>query len=192
MIYTYKILKTSLNISTTITKCGVLLLLVPILLSCERKMDVIKNSEILLLPTQTIKHFETIYTDSAKLQLILSASLMERYTNSKPPYSEFRNGIKVLFYDGHKEPIALFTSKYAKFLEDKNLWELKDSVVAVNEKKERLETELLYWDQEKDLVYTDRAVRITSEEDIVVGIGLKSDSRFTNWEIKNSRATISF
>jgi LPS export ABC transporter protein LptC len=192
LIQSDNILKTSIKITTTILKCGVLLLLVPILLSCERKMDVIKNSEILLLPTQTIKHFETVYTDSAKLQLILSASLMERYTNSKPPYSEFKNGIKVLFYDGHKEPIALFTSKYARFLEDKRLWELKDSVVAINEKKERLETELLYWDQDKDLVYTDRAVRITSEDDIVVGIGLKSDSRFTNWEIKNSRATISF
>jgi LPS export ABC transporter protein LptC len=116
---------------------------------------------------------------------------MERYTESKPPYSEFKNGIKVLFYDGHKAPIASFTSKYAKFLEDKRLWELRDSVIVVNEKNERLETELLYWDQEKDLVSTDRAVRITSEDEIVVGIGLESDSRFLKWWIKDVRATIS-
>ena len=90
-----------------------------------------------------------------------------------------------------KDPIASFTSKYAKYLDDKSLWELRDSVVAINEKNERLETELLYWDQEKDRVYTDRAVRITSEDDIVLGIGLESDSRFTNWWILNSKATIS-
>jgi hypothetical protein len=76
-------------------------------------------------------------------------------------------------------------------LDDKKLWELRDSVVAVNEKNERLETELLYWDQTKDLVYTDRFVRITSEDDVVMGIGLKSNSRFTNWWIINSSAKIS-
>jgi LPS export ABC transporter protein LptC len=183
-------LKTSINISLAISKSAALLLLVTFLLSCERKMDIIKKSDILFLPTQTVKNFETVYTDSAKLQLVLSSSLMERYSNSKPPYSEFKNGIKVIFYDGHKDPVAAFTSKYARFLEDKRLWELKDSVVAVNEKNERLETELLYWDQEKDLVYTDRAVRITNENEIVVGIGLESNIRFTNWKIKDVSATI--
>jgi LPS export ABC transporter protein LptC len=184
-------MKPSLKITKILLKSGALLFLIPIFLSCDKKMGVIKNSDILLLPTQTVKIFESVLTDSAKLQVILSASLMERYTNSKPPYSEFRKGIKVLFYDGHKIPIASFTSKYAKYLDDQRLWELRDSVVAINEKNERLETELLYWDQDKDRVYTDRAVRITSEDDIVLGIGLESNSRFTNWWILNSKATIS-
>jgi LPS export ABC transporter protein LptC len=162
-----------------------------IFLSCDRKMDVIEKSDILLLPSLTEKDFQTEYSDSAKLQLVMSASLMERYTNVKPPYTEFKNGIRVLFYDGHKDPVASFTSKYARYSDEKKLWELKDSVVAINEKNERLETELLYWDQEKELVYTDRAVRITSEDEIVVGIGLESDPRFTRWWIKDVRATIS-
>ncbi|MBA4322499.1 MAG: LPS export ABC transporter periplasmic protein LptC [Odoribacter sp.] len=183
-------LKTSFAILKFERKLVPLLLLAIFLLSCDRKMDVIKKDDILSLPTLTVKDFETIYTDSAKLQLVLSSSLMERYTNVKPPYSEFKNGIQVLFYDGHKAPVASFTSKYARYLDDKRLWELKDSVVAVNEKKERLETELLYWDQEKELVYTDRAVRITSEDEIVVGIGMESNPRFTKWWIKNVSATI--
>lgn len=184
-------MKTSFKISGHILKSGIILFLATGLLSCDRKMDIIKNSDILSRPSVTAKDFETIYTDSAKLQLVLSSSLMERYTNVKPPYAEFKNGIKVLFYDGHKDPVASFTSKYAKFLEDKRLWELKDSVVAINEKNERLETELLYWDQERELVYTDRFVRITSEDEIVMGIGLESNPRFTKWWIKNVSATIS-
>jgi LPS export ABC transporter protein LptC len=183
-------LKTSIEISAFLSKWAAVLFFASILISCDRKMEVIKNADILSLPSLTVKDFETIYTDSAKLQLILSSSLMERYTNVKPPYSEFRNGIKALFYDGHKEPVGSFTSKYAKYLEDKKLWELKDSVVAVSEKNERLETELLYWDQEKDIIYTDRAVRITTEDQIVVGIGLKSNPRLTNWVIKDVSATI--
>jgi LPS export ABC transporter protein LptC len=161
------------------------------LISCEKKMAVINNSEILSLPTTTVKNFETVYTDSAKLQLVLTSPLMESYSNSKPPYAEFRKGLMVVFYDGHKDPRGYFTSKYAKYLDDKKLWELRDSVVAVNEKNERLETELLFWDQTRDLVYTDRFVRISSADDVVMGIGMKSNSRFTKWWIINGSAKIS-
>jgi LPS export ABC transporter protein LptC len=171
-------------------KYGTLLLVAAWLISCERKMEVIKKSDILSLPTLTVKDDTTIYTDSSKLQLIMYSPLIERYPNIKPPYAEFRKGIKVLFYNGHPNPVGSFTSKYAKFLEDKRLWELKDSVVAVNEKNEKLETELLYWDQDKELIYTDRAVRITSQDEIVIGIGMKSDPKFTNWWIKDVSATI--
>jgi len=184
-------LKTSLTILQSPGKSLLLLLIPVILFSCGKKMEVIKNSDILSLPSLTRKNFETVYTDSAKLMLIMSSPQLERYTNGEKPYSEFKQGIKVLFYDGHKEPVASFTSKYARLAEDTNIWELRDSVVAVNEKNERLETELLYWDQKKELVYTDRAVRISSEDEIVLGIGLESNPRFTNWWIKNVSATIS-
>jgi hypothetical protein len=66
---------------------------------------------------------------------------------------------------------------------------MKDSVIAINEKNEILETELLYWDQDKGSVYTDRFVRITSEDQIVMGTGFESDQRFVNWKIRNVSAS---
>jgi LPS export ABC transporter protein LptC len=188
-IFTIK-LNTILKIARDSYKVGLVLLLLTILFSCDRKMDVIKNLDILSLPTTTVRNFESVYTDSTKLQLILSSPLMESYTRVKPPYTEFTKGMTALFYDGNDKPIASITSKYAKFLDDKKIWELRDSVVAVNEKNERLDTELLYWDRDKDQFYTDRFVRITGEDQIVMGIGMKSDSRFTNWWIRNVSATI--
>jgi LPS export ABC transporter protein LptC len=122
----------------------------------------------------------------------MSSPLVERFTNAETPHTEFRFGIKVLFYDGNKEPVGSLTSKYAKQIESKKLWELRDSVVGINEKKEKLETELLFWDQDKDLVYTDRFVRITGEDQIVMGTGLVSNSRFTVYTIKKVSATIPF
>jgi len=178
------------KISTVVLKIVVFLAVAFMFSSCSRKIDIIKNSDIESLPTLTVKKFETVYTDSAKLQLVMSSPLMERYASHKSPYSEFRLGIKVFFHDGHKDPIATITAKYAKLNEDKRLWELKDSVVAINEKNEILETELLYWDQGKELVYTDRFVKITSEDQIVMGTGLESNPRFTKWRIRNVSATI--
>jgi hypothetical protein len=49
-------------------------------------------------------------------------------------------------------------------------------VVVINESNEKLETELLFWNQEKDKIYTDRFVKITSADEIVQGIGFESDS----------------
>ena len=72
----------------------------------------------------------------------------------------------------------------------KTLWELQDSVVAINENKEKLETELLFWDQKKNIIYTDRFVKITTEDQIIQGYGLESDPRLSKRRIKNLSATI--
>ena len=165
-------------------------LLALFLLSCERKIDTIKKDEVLLLPSVTAKNSTTVFTDSGKVQLVMSFAIMESYTNIEQPYSEFRSGIKVYFYDGHEEPVATVFSKYAKYIDKKKLWELKDSVVVVNESNDKLETEQLFWDQEKDLIYTDRFIKITNEDQTVMGTGFESDHRLTRRKIKNVTATI--
>jgi LPS export ABC transporter protein LptC len=157
--------------------------------SCDKKIDRIRKSDIESLPTQTVKEFTTTYTDSATRQIVMSAPLLERYMNTSDPYTEFRFGLKVIFYDGKKDPVGTLTAKYARYLENKRLWELKDSVRVINEKNELMETELLYWDQQKDLVYTDRFVRMTTEDQIVLGTGFESDPRLNNPHIRNVSAT---
>ena len=156
--------------------------------ACDKKIDTIRKSDIESLPSLTVKDFETLYTDSARKQLIMRSPLMERYTERKSPYSEFRYGVKVVFYDGQDDSVGTLSSKYARYAEDKKLWELRDSVIAVNRKNEVLETELLYWDQDRERVYTDRFVRITSQDQIVMGTGLESDPRFIKWTIRNVSA----
>jgi LPS export ABC transporter protein LptC len=174
--------------------------------SCERKIDTIKKSEVLSLPSLTVRNSRTVYTecnsqlfghkdkdsfiDSCKIQLILSFDLMETYNNAESPYSEFRSGIEVAFYDSHEEPVGTVFAKYAKYTDKKKLWELKDSVVVINENNDKLETEELFWDQEKDQIYTDRFIKITNEDQTVMGTGFESDHKLTRRKIKNVTATI--
>ncbi|NLA50338.1 MAG: LPS export ABC transporter periplasmic protein LptC, partial [Bacteroidales bacterium] len=158
--------------------------------ACERKLDTIRNADVLLLPSVTAKNSTTIFTDSGKIQLTMSFKIMESYNNVEQPYSEFRSGIRVSFFEGNDTQAGTVFSKYAKYIEKKKLWELKDSVVVVNESNERLETEQLFWDQEKDLIYTDRFITITSEDQTVMGTGFESDHRLTRRKIKNVKATI--
>lgn len=159
-----------------------------LLSSCQNKIPVIPKSDLLTLPSLTVKDFRTIVTDSGRVQLVLSAPLVEKYDKAEPPYAEFRNGIKVVFYNGKDSAQAKVTSRYAKCTNN-NLWELRDSVVVVNDKDERLETELLYWNQEKDLIYTDRFVKITSEDQLTQGIGFQSDSHLNRRKIMKVTGT---
>ena len=159
------------------------------IISCEKKIGTIQKTDILTLPSVTVKNFETVYTDSGLINLAMSAPLLEKYENTDMPYSEFKSGIKVFFYDGHKDPVAWVSSKYAKYTDNKGLWELRDSVIAVNEKTFKIETELLFWDQQKDLFYTDRFVRITDEDQVTMGTGFEYNRRLSKRRIKNVSAT---
>jgi LPS export ABC transporter protein LptC len=152
-------------------------------ISCKNKIPVIPKSDLLTLPTLTVKDFNTTLTDSGRIQLVMSAPLVEKYEKTDPPYAEFRSGIKFVFYNGKDSAQARVTSKYAKCT-DNNLWELRDSVVVINDKDERLETEQLFLDQQKDLIYTDRFVRITSVDQLTQGIGFESDSHLNRRKIK--------
>jgi len=180
---------TSIKFNSTFLISAIIIITL-ILFSCENKIDSIKKSDFLSYPAVTAKNFETIFTDSGKLQLIMRAPLMEQYNSGELPYTEFRFGLKTIFYDGKPSPVASTTSKYARYNKPNNLWELKDSVVVINEGGDKLETEVLYWDQGKNLIYTDRFVKITNEDQIVMGTGFESDSRFVKRKIKKVTATI--
>jgi LPS export ABC transporter protein LptC len=182
-------LKKKNEISVKLFLFAALFTITVIFFSCtDNKISVTRDTDIQHLPTLTAKFFETEYTDSAKLQVVMSAPLVEKYSTIPPPYWEFLYGIKIKFYEGKPEPEATLSAKYAKFHVDKNLWELRDSVIAESDKK--LETELLYWDKDKDLVYTERFVKITSDDEIVMGTGFESNSRFDSYTIKNTTMTI--
>lgn len=169
---------------------SIIVLIAGLILSCEKKIPVIPKSDLLTLPSLTARNFSTSLYDSGLIQLDLSAPLVEKYDNSEPPYSEFKSGIKVLLYNGKVTTQAKVTAKYAKCTNN-NLWELKDSVIVINDKNERLETELLYWDQDKDKIYTDRFVKITSEDQVTNGIGFESDTHLNRRRIFKVTATIS-
>ena len=157
--------------------------------SCENKIPVIPKSDLLTLPSISGKNIYTVVTDSGKIQLKMFSPVVDQYEKADPPYYEFISGLKVIVYNGLDTPQVTITSKYAKCTSN-NLWELRDSVIVVNEKAEKLETEILYWNQEKDLIYTDRFVKISTVDQITQGIGFESDSHLTRRKITHVTAEI--
>lgn len=160
--------------------------------SCRDKIEIVNTSIREDLPTQTVTDFESSYSDSSNLELLIKAPLLKYYGKMEEPYTDFDKGLIVYFFEGSDNPKGHISAKYARYIESKKLWEVRDSVVAENEKGDILETELLFWDEERNEIYTDKFVKITQEDQIITGTGLISDPRFSKWRIKNVIATLYF
>ncbi|HEX2967632.1 MAG TPA: LPS export ABC transporter periplasmic protein LptC [Bacteroidales bacterium] len=171
-----------------------ILFLIPVflLVSCENNIEPVPKSDYLRLPSASAEDFVTIMSDSGKMEVRVSAPLMEQWDSGEAPYTEFTKGIRVDYYDKDTIVHGSVTAMYAKYDKNSDIWTLRDSVVVINEDDDKLETELLNWDQKKDLIYTDRFVKITriKTEEIIQGFGFESDSHLRRQKIKKVSATI--
>ncbi len=143
------------------------------------------------LPTFSVSGFESVYSDSGRVMIILKAKDLARYEEKKLKYDEYKYGLFVEFYEGGSISATLKCS-YARFLIDKELWEIKSDVEVDNiSRGEKINTELLYWDMNKELVYSDKFVKITTEEEILMGDGFESNQDFSEWKILKPTGVIS-
>jgi len=165
-------------------------LAVAMLMSCKNDIEVISSlTNIDNLPSQTIVNLETIYTDSARIQLIVKSKLVETYNQEEDPYLEFPKGLEVFFYDKNEIVESQLSAKYAIYHKADQLWEAKDSVVVINANGEILNTEQLFWDENEKLIYTSKFVSITTTNEIIYGEGMEANENFTNWKIMKPRGT---
>lgn len=101
------------------------------------------------------------------------------------------NGLYVEFYDANKNVESTLQSKYGRKFQNQGIIEVKDSVVVVNNKGERLDTEKLIWNEKTKKIYTNSFVRITTATDIMFGEGLEANQNFSNYKIFKYRGSIS-
>ena len=161
--------------------------------SCENDIDVINNiTSVKELPNLAATDIEIRYTDSAKLQVKMEAPEIEQYTSVDEPYIEFPKGIHVKFFDSLARVESEISSRYAIYYQENDLWEARQNVVAKNvQTGEQLNTELLYWDEKKGTVYSDKFTRITNDEGVFYGEhGFEADQTLSRWKLIGSKGTV--
>ena len=89
----------------------------------------------------------------------------------------------VTFFDTTGNEESKLSSKYGKLLSEEQYLLVKDSVVFVNPKGEKLETELLHIYFSEDSITTPEKVKITTEDGVIIGKGLTSNTGFTKYTL---------
>ena len=142
-------------------------------------------------PTLFIKEVYTERTDSGKIIIKAYSPEFLYFSNEENPYSEFPKGIRVESYIDYPKVESSIEADYAINREKSNLWEARKNVMVTNSKGDTLKTELLYWNQTKKIIYTDKFCRVRTEDGILYGRnGFEADENFTRWKLKNTKGTV--
>ena len=159
--------------------------------SCQNDIEQVRKltkDEDFPLRVQYDVHYE--YSDSARKNFDLQAPEVADFSQEEPPYIEFPQGIEVVFYDKQGKQEAFLEANYAKYLPKDNRWNARGNVIVVNSKKEELNSEELMWNQKTGKIYSDKFVKIITEESILSGDGFEADQNFEKWTIKKSSGII--
>jgi len=160
--------------------------------SCENEIEKVNFfSNEIVLPDQSATDIELLYSENAVVQLKLMAPVLEHYKDEEEPYILFPKGVHVYFFNSMKEIESELQANYAKYYESKKLWEARNDVRTLNENCDLLNTELLFWDEKKELIYSDKFVKITTAEEVLYGDGFESNQNFTKYQIKKLKGIVS-
>ncbi len=131
----------------------------------------------------------TLLSDSARLQIKLTAPLEQRYENGDLLW---KKSVRVEFYAKDGTLVNTLAAKYGKMEAAKSLYILRGDVRVDNEiKQQHLRTEELFYDKAKGQIYTDTAtfVTITTPYERLTGYGMTAQQDFALYSIKRVTGT---
>ncbi|RYZ46670.1 MAG: LPS export ABC transporter periplasmic protein LptC [Sphingobacteriales bacterium] len=168
---------------------GILLLL--LLASCKNKDEDIRNIiDKNALQEDRAEEVTIIYSEGGKVNFRLFAKELVRNEMARPPYADLRNGLKLESFNDSMEVESTLTARYARYYEKQQNVLLRDSIVVVTRKGERLSTEELVWNQKLQKFYTEKPVSIRTATQVIYGNGLEANQDFTWYEISQIRGSV--
>jgi LPS export ABC transporter protein LptC len=155
--------------------------------ACEndlREVDKLSKRET---SVEEATNIESYLSQGGSLRARLTAPRFLRH-QAQVPRVEFPNTLHVDFYDSLRSIESELFAKYGEYKENESKVFLKDSIVVFNVKGDTLFTDELYWDQNKQLFFTDRPVVISQtapQRQKIYGIGLTADQNLRWFTVKN-------
>lgn len=156
-----------------------------LILSCKdnntvSQKVVVQNQDTALFLSD--KNAYILYTEQGKKKFSLRSGILNLYskTENESEYKESLNGFEVIFYEKNGQDTTSFIrgQRARTFNKDTKL-EINYNVVVSNFKtKETLYTEQILWDKEKELIWTDKRIKIVSEDGVIFGEGIRANQNF--------------
>jgi len=141
------------------------------------------------IPLGTANNIRMVYTDSAKVQAILTAPKHVDYTNLSFQYSLFPEGLKVVFYDQQGNQSELIAD-YGTLYNDSKLIDLKGNVVLTSNDGGVLKTDQLFWDADAEWMFTEQPFTFQDNNYDFEAVRLDADKEFTKFQTGKLLGTI--
>ena len=169
---------------------AIALLLACLLSGCGNDIEKTKLFEPHTLPDNTIKNARIQRSEQGRLQLIMTAPLVEQYSVPEPK-AEYRKGVDMQFYDGYQHPTGKLRARYAISYDKREMMQVRDSVVIIDlQRGDTIYLHNLTWNQLEHRVYSDTTVRTKNGPRVTIGDRFESDDAFESPQIYHQRGTI--
>ena len=138
------------------------------------------------LPSMTSLGVTTLISDSGITRYKIVTEEWTIFDKKNPPYWAFEKGVYLEKFDTLFNIDASIKADTAYYYEKKKLWELRSNVQIQSQRGDKFETELLFWNEKEEKVYSDKYIRISQEDKVITGYGFESDQNLTEYQIKNT------
>jgi len=159
-----------------------------LIVACSSGLEKKKNFKEYSGPTMEADSIKILYSDSAKVRVIVKASKQYEFENGD---REFPDDIFIEFYDPDGTMSSTLEANSAYFTKETNIYKAEGDVEVIGYiDPKKLNSEELYWEPGKEEIYTETFVRIQSEDQISTGSGLRAKQDFSSYRILNPSGTI--
>jgi len=157
-----------------------------ILMGCQNEISEIKAiTDPKFVPVQSTFNASFSYSLEGVVRTKIYAVQLDQYV-SDSSYLIAPKTFYIEFFDSLGEYTGTMRGNEAIFSQKSNTLWTKGDLVLENWKKEKLETNTLTFYLDSDLVYTPDFVKISSENSVLEGKGLRSNGSFSNYEINQT------
>lgn len=167
-----------------------LVITVALFFSCDGGSPILKEiNQFNENPVGIAYDIRMTYTDSAMVKAILTAPINMDYTHLSFKYSEFPEGLKIIFYNDNNEENTL-VADYGILYNQTRIVDLQGNVVLLSNDGSRLETSQMYWDSEKEWLFTEQPFIFKSENEDMAATRLDTNKEFSKFQTGKLSGTI--
>jgi LPS export ABC transporter protein LptC len=153
----------------------------------QKEIDALFKDKVM---KEEATNIESFISNQGKMKAKLKAPLMYRVM-ADTQYVEFPRTMHVDFYNDSTKIETWLDCRYGKYFENYNKVYLRDSVVVITVKGDTLRCHDLWWDQNKEIFYTDSVATYRSPgNDITGGKGMEATQDLKTVKFKAPLGTV--
>lgn len=156
---------------------------------CDESEAEAKTNDHRDFPSRTLTNAHVIFKDSGFIKINLRAPLIEEYELADSPYTVFRKGVRLEYFNKNIDSPGYLRADWARMSDIKGYYEGRGNVVVINEKGDTLKTDKLFWNKKKRLIFSKDTVYIITKtgDSIQANNGLEAKDDLSEYMLFNNR-----
>ena len=128
---------------------------------------------------------EVVYSELGQIKARIISPKMIRGTRDNDDFMEYPEGLTVYNYNGEMGIESKMQANYGISYEKKEEVMVRDDVVLINIKGEKLNSEELWWNRQTKKITSDKFVKVTTLEEEIIGYGFDANEDFSEYTVRN-------